>query len=72
MLDRLQQDARRKLLEEGPGGDKDVPFRLQLPFDWRVVDCWMRLLARWTRGEFDQDTEEDDGGKDGTRADKAS
>jgi hypothetical protein len=56
MLDRLQQDGRRKQLESGPGGDKDVPFRFEMPWDWRVVDCWIRLAARWARGEFTQDT----------------
>jgi hypothetical protein len=60
MLDRLRDDRTRQQLETGPGGDKDVPFRFQLPFDWRVVDCWMRLAARWTRGEFTLDTAEDE------------
>jgi hypothetical protein len=56
MLERLREDKTRQQLEDGPGGDKDVPYRFELPWDWRVVDCWIRLIAGWARGDFTLDT----------------
>jgi hypothetical protein len=55
MLDRMRDDRTRLRLETGPGGDKDVPYRFEMPWDWRVVDYWIRLTARWARGEFTLD-----------------
>ncbi|HEX6553435.1 MAG TPA: hypothetical protein VF026_11790 [Ktedonobacteraceae bacterium] len=43
---------RREELENGSGGDHDVPYRLSLPFALPPVLAWMTLLARVHRGEL--------------------
>ena len=52
---REQQDAARERIDRGPGGDHDVPYHFSLLWDKRIVDTWLRLLARVQRGDFEQD-----------------
>ena len=45
----------RWAIEQGDGGDHDMPYAFRLPFDGKVRDMWTRLAARWQRGEFTED-----------------
>jgi hypothetical protein len=45
-------ERRRYELEQGPGGDHDVPYSFALPASMPQVLSWMRLLARVQRGEL--------------------
>ncbi|HZU66168.1 MAG TPA: hypothetical protein VFA09_02720 [Ktedonobacteraceae bacterium] len=45
-------ERRRLELELGPGGDHDVPYRLVLPASMLQALAWMRLLARFQRGDL--------------------
>lgn len=48
-------DRRRWELEKGEGSDHDKPYRYEPPFDGKTRDAWLRLAARWHRGEFTED-----------------
>jgi len=50
--DRNSLDKRREELEEGVGGDHDIPYRFTLPISMPQVLAWMTLLARVQRGEL--------------------
>lgn len=42
----IEMERRRFALEQGPGGDHDLPYTFALPPDWLEVFAWMRLLTR--------------------------
>ncbi len=44
-------ERRREELENGPGGDHDLPYRFSLPLSLPQVLAWMTLSARVRRGE---------------------
>lgn len=46
-------ERRRMELEQGPGGDHDVPYVFALPVSTPQTLTWIRLLARVQRGELE-------------------
>lgn len=45
-------DTRRSELEQGAGGDHDLPYTFTLPSSLPQVLAWMRLLVRVQQGEL--------------------
>jgi hypothetical protein len=58
-MDAYNEEAARRRLEEGGGGDHDVPFTFRNPFWLGTADAWTRMAAKWRRGEYDLDRAEE-------------
>lgn len=46
-------ERRRLEIEQGPGGDHDVPYVFSLPISMPQTLAWIRLLAKVQRGELE-------------------
>jgi hypothetical protein len=49
-------EVRRWELEQGAGGDHDMPYRFELPPNAKVLAAWLSLMAsRWRGTESDEE-----------------